>query len=75
MFILEFSLVLIGEVILRGTGELLLFAATLGRRKPRFRSLFKRRGTVGEELLTEAGFWVGVAFYAGLFVLANVFLR
>jgi len=53
-------------VILYGTGELLLFLLTLGRRKPSLRALSKRRNALVEELFTEAGFWAGAAFYAGL---------
>ncbi len=56
------------EFVAYGTGELVLYAATLGRHKPNWPYEGKGSG-ITQELLFNLSTWVGIIFWAAVLVL------
>jgi len=63
------------ELVAYGTGELLLYVLTLGKRRPRL-PYEKQESSVAQELLFQGSTWLGFIFWATLIAaLLFVFAR
>jgi len=53
------------EVIIRGTGELLMYVFSFGRRKPEW-EISKEDNSFIDELFLNPALWVGLVFYLAI---------
>ncbi|MBN1566740.1 MAG: hypothetical protein JXA73_02770 [Acidobacteria bacterium] len=56
------------ELVIYGTGELILYAVTLGRRKPKW-PFGTKESVVTQELLFSLSTWVGIIFWGAVLLL------
>jgi hypothetical protein len=69
--VLRFFLYLVFDVVMISTGELVIWAATLGRRKPRWDFYTSEKSPSLFVVFSEASCWVGIATWLGILVLAH----
>lgn len=65
---------LVVEILFWGTGELILFLVSFGRRKPRW-GLYKREQPARSIFLFELSFWVGAFFWGFVVFVVLVVLK